>query len=256
MLLASASLPLLVLLGAATSERPPNPDQVSAFFKAIAADDLATVDSMLRQSAGLARAEDGQGNSALVSAAFILVKGEGFHSIAENKVLKRIQSAAPPATLFEACLVGDLDRARESLRHDRDAATRRGPFGWQPIHAAAFSGNTVLIARLLAAGAEVDAVANNRFKNTALQTALLGKQTEAARFLVLAGADVRHRQAEGNTALHDAAMMGDAGLVDFLLAHGADLNARTDDGDTALSLARKRGHADVARRLEAAGAGG
>lgn len=232
----------------------PPPERVRAFFDALSRDGLASVERMLAHEPSLARAHDGQGSSALVAAAFILVDGEGFHAPAENRILRAVVAAAPPTNLFEACLVADVERARAFLRASPRAATEVGPFGWQAIHAAAFSGSRTILQLLLRAGANVNAVAKNQFKNIPLQTALLGRQVAAAELLVEAGADVRWRQFEGDTALHDAAAMGFAELVSFLVAHGADVNARDKDGETPLSMATRNGHPEVVRILEAAGA--
>ncbi|PNH08660.1 Ankyrin repeat domain-containing protein [Tetrabaena socialis] len=58
----------------------------------------------------------------------------------------------------------------------------------------------------------------------------------------------------GDTALMMACANGDTEVAKALLAASADVNARNSDGDTALFVACKEGHAEVATILLAAGA--
>ena len=148
-----------------------------------------------------------------------------------------------------ACLVGDLSRAKAYLDEDPDAI-RSEKLGWTLLHAAAYSGNVELVKLLIKRGAVIDAIANTKYKNTPLQTAMLPGQAPAARVLVDAGADVNHKQWEGFTVLHDAASRGDLDLVRFFIKRGADVNARTIRGETPMMSAQKHGHPEIAAELE------
>jgi cytohesin len=205
-----------------------------------------------------------------------------FQAPATNQVLKEIMRLAPPADAYEACLVGDLKRARSFLEKN-PGAIRETDTPWTLLHAAAYSGNVELVKFLLSRGAPIDAEAHTKYRNTPLQTAMLSKQAAVARVLVEAGADVNHPQWEGGralhdavwqgnvelvrfflshgakadvrdrrgeTPLHDAARQGNVEMVQFLLSHGADVNARTVRGETPATWARKYGHPELAAMLE------
>ncbi len=131
-LLLSHSFLMLQLLSAAE-------DLQTKFFEAITKDDLPAVRAFLKQKPELARAENSRGNSALVLAAY-LSDSEGvmekltgapvyFYPPAKNQVLHEIMRLAPPADVYEACLVGDLKRARSFLEKNPTQfakLTRRG----------------------------------------------------------------------------------------------------------------------------------
>ncbi|MFH1113925.1 MAG: response regulator [Pseudomonadota bacterium] len=67
--------------------------------------------------------------------------------------------------------------------------------------------------------------------------------------LLKAGADVDARDKQGNTPLIEAAFYKYPELVDFLLAAGADAAAANSVGDTALTEAIRAGHKDVVKKL-------
>lgn len=81
--------------------------------------------------------------------------------------------------------------------------------------------------------------------------AAAAKNTEGAKLLLEAGADVNATQTMDYTPLHSAASGGDEGTLELLLATGADVNA-VADGKTPAMIARERGHASIAERLELA----
>ncbi len=221
------------------------------FLEAITKDDVAAVRALLKEDPSLARrAKSGNGNSALVVAAFVMTDGEYFYAPAKNEVLQEVIRRAPPSDLFEACLVGDLARARVFLDKDPNAVREGEKANWTLLHAAAYSGNLELVKLLIGRGATVDAVAKTKYKNTPLQTAMLMGQSAVARALIEAGADVNHKQWEGFTVLHDAARQGDLDLVRFLIKRGADVKARTIRGETPVLSAQSHGHPEIAAELE------
>jgi len=161
---------------------------------------------------------------------------------------------------FEAAAAGDLDRVADEIRKDRTFVERTHPLGWTALHFAAFGGQPKIVELLLAHGAKVDAIAQNRFANTPLLVGLLTRQGEVARVLLAHGADVNFKQGEGITALHEAAQSGDLDTVRMLLDAGADPKTRSgklDDGSQGVSprdMAQKAGHGDVVALLVSRGA--
>jgi|GEM_PF-516294 len=225
------------------------PDE-TRLLEAVGRYDVETVRAMLKKDPSLAQRtkSPGRRSTLLVVAAFINYDGEYFWPPGKNEVLKEVLRYLPPTDAWEACIVGDFAKAKTFLDKDSDAI-RSEKSGWSTLHAAAYSGNVELVKLLISRGANIEAIAKTKYKNTPLHTAMLTRQYEVARALVLAGADINH--ADGNyTALHDAARQGNAEIARFFIEHGADPNARTDRGETPVSAARSHGHPELAAELE------
>jgi ankyrin repeat protein len=124
-------------------------------------------------------------------------------------------------------------------------------FGDRPITVAALGGHLAIVKILYAHGALLDAPGW-----TPLAYAATTGQTEVARYLVDAGANVNALSPNGTTALMMAVRGGYAPVVDLLLAHGADVNLHNENGATALSWAVRGGYDGIARALRAHGATG
>lgn len=137
---------------------------------------------------------------------------------------------------------------------DVNAVTDRGT---HPLHAAAQNGYDKIMDRLLAAGATVDAA--NDAGQTPLFYAVRFGHPEMAEKLIARGASTQKVDKGGRTALHFSAGMGLLDSTRLLLANGAgaDLNLVDHYGYSPLGLCRtwKRNEfAQVAKELEAAGA--
>lgn len=102
------------------------------------------------------------------------------------------------------------------------------------LHQAASEGETIPVARLLADGAEIDAVDVRGY--TALHWAVLGGSKPVAQLLLDHGANVDAQDHQGNTPLHYAAQ-GHLALASLLLERGAKQNMSNNNGDTPLMLA-------------------
>ncbi len=155
--------------------------------------------------------------------------------------------------------------------------------GWTALHAAAVQGHADVVAILLAAGADVDAL--DEYGSTPLLNAAGPSNAASVALLLEAGADLHYRDSlYGQTPIRRAAEWGKAEVLRPLLAAGADPNewsptdytplmtaaeagsltcvevllaagARLDiisDGETAASFAVRHGHEDVANRLRRA----
>ncbi len=122
--------------------------------------------------------------------------------------------------VFEAVKKGDVAALKTILQSDPSAARARGENGRSP-----------------------------------LQEALVAGQSEAARFLIDAGADLNWKDAEGIGPLGYAALMGNAAVAGVLIERGAKVDAQdTAVGGTPLHLAVLGGYADLVRLLVDKGA--
>jgi uncharacterized protein len=136
------------------------------------------------------------------------------------------------------------------------------PTGRQPpLHVAAKGAYLPVVEALLAA--KVDPNAANSKGQTPLMTAAMGGgDTDTVRMLLVAGADVKARDAGGHTALHYAAGAEEdiimqratdnpqmAAVVTLLLEAGADPAARNSAGKTPREVARMPKYAAAARLL-------
>ncbi|MBW8055948.1 MAG: ankyrin repeat domain-containing protein [Nitrospira sp.] len=97
------------------------------------------------------------------------------------------------------------------------------PSAWAgPLHDAAREGKEDTLARLIAEGADVEAVDDSAL--TPLVTASLAGQKRAVEVLIDNGADPRGQDGKGFTALHAAAYAGHLEIVVLLMAHGVDID--------------------------------
>jgi ankyrin repeat protein len=182
--------------------------------------------------------------------------GEGFIPPASNKALQALLARKPALNFFEACGVGATDEIARQLKRDPRLATAWTDFGWSALHLAAFSGVPGVVQLLLERGADINARARTKFKNTPLQTALLTGQLATAKLLLERGADPLVRQSRGFTPLQEVALLGRRDLVDLLLAAGAEINSRADDGRTAVTEALRGKHPELADYLRSKGGRG
>ena len=211
---------------------------------------------LLLLAGSLAAAPPAHADRSPILKALLHNDGEGFTPPAENKALQALLAQHPALTFFEACGVGDTAEIARQLKRDPRLATTWHPGGFSPLHLAAFSGVPGAVQLLLDRGAEINARARSKFKNTPLQAALLAGQYATAKLLLERGADPLVRQALGFTPLHEAALLGRRDLVDLFLGAGAEINSRTDDGRTAVTEALRGKHPELADYLRSKGGHG
>lgn len=120
--------------------------------------------------------------------------------------------------IWNAALNGETSRVGAMLERDRALRDARDGSGYTALHYAARAGNAKVVAMLLAAGADPNAVTCSG----------------------------------GASPLHRAAYMGHEECVEMLLRHGADPLLKDLDGNTALQKAVGRGHERVASVMKAA----
>jgi ankyrin repeat protein len=121
------------------------------------------------------------------------------------------------------------------------------------LHAAAHRGDAAKLARLVAAGATLNAT--DTHGRTPLHVATFARQHEAIRALVKAGADINRLENDRYDAVTIASVADDEDTLRVLLQLGASAKQTTSRYDgTALIAAAHLGHDGVVRQLIAAGA--
>jgi len=101
------------------------------------------------------------------------------------------------------------------------------------LHEAVIRGNLEAIQQHIVAGSDLNQRAPAGGASPLITAAAFG-QTDAAKALIEAGADLNCRNNEGSTALHTAAFLCRTEIVEMLVANGADKNLTNNAGATAL----------------------
>ena len=224
-------------------------------FEALKARDAERIQKLLAADPSLASARRADGVSAVLLA-LSARDGEFFLPPKTNPLLRAILAHHPQLDGFEAAAVGDVKRVAAEIQRDPGfvRALHAPPIAWTALQFAAFGGQLETAKLLLERGADVQAIAQTKFRNTPLQIALLTGQLEVARLLVAKGADVNAKQAEGFTALHTAAELGSEPLIRLLVDAGADVNAKAEDGRRPLDVALRDNRSEAAELLRQRGA--
>jgi len=126
------------------------------------------------------------------------------------------------------------------------------PDGWRALHFCAAGGSSEAVAALVAAGADVSAIA--KAGSTALHLACWEGREETVKTLIDSGATVDATTGAGRTPLHFAAHRGHSHIIRRLIASGADADAKEKDGRSPLHFAAREGYTHVIRGLVEAGA--
>lgn len=212
---------------------------VQKFFEAIKVGGLAEVESLLRSDPGLASTRNDAGVSALLLAIYYR----------QEAVKNLLLAVRPQVDIHEAAAAGLADRLATLLAEDPGLANAFAPDGFTPLGLAAFFGQAEVVDLLLQRGADVNAVAQNATRYTALTGAVARGDAKIVATLLAHGANPKHRYGPGYTPLHEAAASGKTEIVAVLLKYGADANACTDEGQTPLALALERGQQATAEIL-------
>ncbi len=146
---------------------------------------------------------------------------------------------------------GDLVTVRLLLDVGVSARAVDSVHGATALHNAAAQGHLRLIAELLEAGADVDALDSHGA--TPLINAAYNGRAAAVDALLAAEAKVNLRSGQGSTALIAAVYGGDLNIVDKLLVVGADPTQLDGAGSSARQVAEAAGRNAIVARLDAAG---
>ena len=134
--------------------------------------------------------------------------------------------------LFAAALADDADRIRALGAEGAEVYARDG-YGRTPLHLAAYAGNHAAMRALVAAGADPDALENDRYDIVTIAAVANDLPTlEQALRLGASAANITSRY--DGTALIAAAHLGHAGAVRLLIRAGAPLDHVNNLGWTAL----------------------
>lgn len=206
-----------------------------------------------------------------------------------------VQSQVPPSSAemiaytgyLEAASRNDVVKINELAAQGIKPDTRDG-HGRTPLHVATFAGHHAAMRALVDAGADPNALENDRYdivtiaavdndvptlklalelgasaKNitspydgTALIAAAHLGHVEVVKTLIEAGAPLDHVNNLGWTALIESIVLGDGGprhteTLKALVAAGADVNIADSNGSSPLSLARSREYQEMVDILEA-----
>lgn len=214
-------------------------------FDAVRAGDAARVSALLDADPSLAGARDANGVPALAVARYN----------GKNDIVQLLLERGAPLDVYLAAMFGNVDRLKELIAADPQAAKAHSADGWTALHLAAFFNQPDAARALLDAGADVSARSTNQMNNMALHAAAAGRATDVVRMLLESGASVNARQHGGWTALHSAAQSGNTEMARILIAAGADTSARADNQQKAMDLALTGGHQDMAELLDTFEAG-
>ncbi len=201
--------------------------------------DAGRVAELVSSNPAAAAERDAQGVSPLLHACYLR----------RQDIVELLLAQLASLDLLEAAAIGDAGQVDRLLAEGPGRVDRRSGDGFTALHYSAFFGRPAVVERLIDAGADVSAVADNPMRVQPLHSAAAAAQPAVAEQLLAAGADANARQQGGFAPLHAAAQNGDERLVDLLLAHGADPALETDDGRSAADIARTAGHERLAERL-------
>lgn len=210
------------------------------FFDAIKAGRVDDVKSLAKSNPELLGARDSSGASAVLVAAY---------NMKPNVVTALIEAGAP-IDIFEASVLGKVDRLHDILRSSPARVTEYAPDGFTPVALAAFFGQLAAVNALIAAGADVNAAAKNGLKVQALHAAVAGRNLEIVKAVLNAGADANAQQQAGFRPIDEAGANANRALAELLLANGANPSLRNDAGKCAVDVARDKGHTEFASWLE------
>ena len=205
-------------------------------FDAIKAGKADEVRQLVQQNPSLKQARDASGASAILVAAYNM----------KPDVVNALLELGAPVDIFEASVLGKVDRIQEILKSSPARVSEHAPDGFTPVALAAFFGQPAAVKVLIAAGADVKAAAKNALKVQALHAAVAGRNLEIVKAVLDAGADPNAQQQAGFRPIHEAGTNANRALAELLLEHGADPITDVGRRQERDRLARDKGHAEFA----------
>ncbi|MEO7157828.1 MAG: ankyrin repeat domain-containing protein [Vicinamibacterales bacterium] len=205
-------------------------------FDAITSGNVGDVKRLIQEDPALKQARDGSGASAILVATYNM----------KPEIVNALVELGAPVDIFEASVLGRVDRIQEILTASPARVSEHAPDGFTPVALAAFFGQLEAVHALIAAGAEVNAAARNPLRVQALHAAVAGRKLEVVNAVLDAGGDPNAQQQAGFRPMHEAGTNANRALAELLLARGADPSLTNDAGQSAIDLARAKGHGEFA----------
>jgi uncharacterized protein len=218
--------------------------QTDEFLEAIKKGDMARINHLLQENPTLSDAREKNGVSAIFLA---LYRGNKTAALA-------ISSKKSELDVFEASVMGDLERLKKIVSGDAASVSSYSPDGFTALALASYLGQKESVDYLIEKGADVNALARNETGFTALTGAVTQNHNEIAKALVKKGAHVNHSYEGGFTPLMHAAHSGNVELVSFLLQNGADPTAKNGEGKSPLTFAQEKNNPRITELLRKNGA--
>lgn len=211
-----------------------------AFFDAVKGGNVDEVRRLVRDRPALAAVRDATGVSGILIAIY--------HRRPE--VAAALVEMGAPIDIFEASALGLVDRLTTLLIEEPARVSAYAQDGFYPLGLAAFFGHLDAVRELIAAGADVHAVARNPFKVQPIHAAAASRNLEIIHAVLEAGGDPNAPQQQGFVPLHEAASSGNREMAELLVKHGANSRLANEAGKTSIDLARENGHSDLADWLD------
>lgn len=164
----------------------------------------------------------------------------------DKATVKLVQANGGQENNFMQAALGNLKAIDKLIASTPEIVRKTDRQGRTLMHWAALDGQTVIINKLLKAGAALDGepkLENRRAKYdaTPLTIALDNNCLSAAQLLLDKGAAAQGRAGDTKSPLHAAAHMANLKMMERLLSAGADINALDREGETALHKAAATG---------------
>lgn len=168
----------------------------------------------------------------------------------QPEITRLLVAAGANLSIFSAAAVGDLERVQAHLQAWGGWLNEYHTDGFTPLQLACFFGQPEVALWLIEQGADVNAVAKNPMKITAVHATAANGSLTILRALLTKGADVNAQQQGGFTALHEAARADNAAMLQLCLEFGADSAITSDEGQTPLAQAQAAGSMAAVRCLQ------
>jgi uncharacterized protein len=151
--------------------------------------------------------------------------------------------------IYESAAVGKFDSLASNIYLHPELINSFSEDGFTPLGLACYFGNEESARYLLLKGAEVNTCSRNGYHVYPLHSAVSANNSDIAKILLEAGADVNVAQVSGITPLHSAAQYGNIELIILLLEAGANVKAKAEDGRTPADMALSAGFVELAKIL-------
>ncbi len=244
-----------LLLAAEASHDLADDDGWTPFLVALAEEDMELAWMLLERGVDLTAGAGARGTSALHFAAQAGDLDMVNHLLGQGMAAENADGSGRTPLVMAAEGTCSVEIAARLLTAGADVDARWGTAddpGYGALHYAARCGSLPLVELLIDEGATVDLLGD--FGQTPLYAAAGHGDVQIVDALLVAGASPHLASENAVTPLHQAARLGHLDALDRLLTAGAEIDPADQDGETPLYLAVEERRADVVDRLLTAGA--